>query len=568
MHYLSEEHILLFLVQIFILLSTAKIIGGVFQKRGFPPLAGEILTGILLGPTILGRAFPEFHNLIFPQEIIQQNMLETISWLGVLFLLLVTGFEVSLTSAIKQGKAAFLIGIIGVIMPFLFGMMVFWWLPSFYWGGAANRLSFTLFMATAASISAIAVIARILHDLEIIKSDFGLTTLSGFVVNDLIGWLVFAFVLGYVSIEQTDTTGTVTTFFYAIIFGVVCLTMGSKIVSSVSKQLNKITLPHPATILTFITCLAMFCGAVTQWIGIHAILGFFLAGVMAGNASEISERTREIISQMVHAVFVPIFFASIGLKVDFVQNLDIPLVIVFSTIAIAGKFFGAWVGALAAKMSRQDSMAVGIAFIPGGAMEIVLALLALELNLISETAFVAIVFAALFSSVAVGPLLVWSLKKRKILDITKFLLRNAFIIDLQGKNKRDVLIELCTKVAENVHIASASQIFAAVERREEIMGTGLEKGIAVPHGRLPNIDSPIIIFGRSLLGIDWNSRDGLPSHFIFLLLTPQNDVGTQLQILAAISRSMSNTGVQSKLIAAENSNEMFDIINKTLKNQY
>ncbi|MBD3419270.1 MAG: hypothetical protein GF398_04040 [Chitinivibrionales bacterium] len=255
---------------------------------------------------------PKLHAMLFPNELVQRNMLETVSWIGVLFLLLATGFEVSLASAWKQGKAAFYIGVIGVAIPFGIGISVFYWLPDVYWGPHAGRLGFSLFLSTAASISAIAVIARILHDLGILKSEFGLTTLSGFVVNDLLGWLTFAFVLGFISGHESSTIEILSTFIAAVMFGAVCLTIGSKVVGF----LTRMSLPHPATKLAFTACLAMLCGAITQWIGIHAILGFFIAGVMAGNTTAISERTREIISQMMHSVFVPIFFASIGLKVD------------------------------------------------------------------------------------------------------------------------------------------------------------------------------------------------------------------------------------------------------------
>ena len=299
-------------------------------------------------------------------------------------------------------------------------------------------------------------------------------------------------------------------------------------------------LPHPETVLSFIVSLALFCGFITQWIGVHAILGFFLAGVMAGNTSEISERSREIISQMVHSVFVPIFFASIGLKVDFIKSIDPLLVIIFTTVAIGGKFIGAWVGAFYAKMSRADCLSVGVAFIPGGAMEIVLGLLALEIGMITETVFVAIVFAALSSSVAVGPILAWSLKRRKRIDIYSYLNNNTIIMDIQGKTKKEVICELCIKVADSNGIEDVQTIIDAVQKREEIMGTGLEQGLAIPHGRLKNLDAPIIAYGRSIVGINWDARDGLASHFIFLILSPVKDEGIQVQALSAIARFMIN----------------------------
>lgn len=439
--------------------------------------------------------------------------------------------------------------------------------PTKILGVSANHLTFTLFLSTAASISAIAVIAKILHDLEILKSDLGLTTLSGFVINDLLGWMIFALVLGLVSQDQSSVGNTMRTFFEIILFGTVCLTVGSKFVGAVTKAVKRPTLPHPATTLTFISCLALICGAITQWIGIHAILGFFFAGVMAGNTPQISERTREIISQMVHAVFVPIFFASIGLKIDFVQNLDFFVMVVFTAVAIGGKFIGAWIGAIAARLSRADSLSVGIAFIPGGAMEIILGMLALELKLIQENVFVAIVFAALSSSVMVGPLLAWSIRRRRPVDIGAFLLKDAVEVNLKGRTRWDVIPELCEKVAGCTQSVDTGAIVSAVQRREEIMGTGLEKGLAIPHGRLKNIESPIIAFGRSLLGIDWDARDGLATHYVFLILTPEKEEGVQVQILAAIARCMLKPDIQSRIMASEDSEEIFRILSQALSTQ-
>jgi Kef-type K+ transport system membrane component KefB/mannitol/fructose-specific phosphotransferase system IIA component (Ntr-type) len=567
MHYLGEEHILLFLVQIVILLALSKTAGGLFLRAGVPALAGEILVGIALGPTILGRAAPGLYDILFPRDLIQQNMLETVSWIGVLFLLLATGFEVSLSSAWKQGKAALSIGTIGVLIPLAIGIAAFWHLPQRYWGGSADRLIFALFLGTAASISALAVIARVLHDLEILRSDLGLVTLSGFVVNDLLGWLVFALVLGLKS--HLGIGATIYTFVLVIVFGAVCLTAGSRLVGTMTRAIKRMGIPGPAAVLTFISCLGLLCGAITQLMGIHAILGFFLAGVMAGNTSEVSERTREIISQMVHAVFVPVFFASIGLKIDFLRTFDPFLVTVFTSVAVGGKFIGAWAGAAAARMSRADSLSAGIAFIPGGAMEIVLGLLALETGIISETAFVAVVFAALSSSVAVGPLLSWSLRRRKGIDIGAFLRKGAIAADLKGASKWDIIGELCGKLAESAGTPlNAEEVFAAVCKREEIMGTGFEKGLAVPHARLAGITAPHIAFGRSVRGVDWDARDGLAAHFVFLVVSPKREEGTQVQILAAIARCMDREEMQNALMATSDPQETYRLLARELRGEH
>ncbi len=401
-----------------------------------------------------------------------------------LLLLLAIGFEVTLSSVWKQGKAVVTIGTVGVVVPFVIGLAVFWWIPAEFRGPAANRLTFTLFLSTAASISAIAVIAKVLHDLEILKSDFGLTTLSSFVINDILGWLVFSIVLGVGLGSGDGAHETARVFFEIVLFGIVCLTVGSRLVGAITKSLKRTSLPQPETTLSLIVCLAMLCGAITQWIGIHAILGFFLAGIMAGNTAEISERTREIISQMVHSLFVPVFFAYIGIKIDFLNNLDILLVVIFTTVAIGGKFLGAWIGGSMAKYRRRMRFPWELHSFRRRAMEIVISMLALELGIISESVFVPIVFAALSSSIIVGPLLGWSIKRRRQANVADFLSIGSIISDLKGRDKWEVIRELCG-VAANAAGGGidSDSVCSNVISRERLMGTGLEKGIAIPHCR-------------------------------------------------------------------------------------
>ena len=419
MIYLTEKHILIFLLQIFILLTSARIIGEAFRRRGFPPVVGEILVGILLGPTILGRFSPHIYSFIFPPDRIQQDMLETVSWLGIFFLLLATGFEVEISTVKRQVSPALKIGVVGVLVPLLLGILAFWWLPDYYLGEKATRMVFVLFLATSASISAISIMARLLYDLKILKTDLGLSIISAYTVNDILGWLIFTLVLGFAVKMRVEIHRVIGSILGVILFGGFSLTWGRKLVSRLALFIKEKELPHPATMLAFITVLGLFCGLVTQWMGIHAILGFFLAGVMVGSTPEITERTREIISQMIMAVFVPIFFATIGLKVDFLKNLDLFLIGVFTIIALGGKFIGALIGACWSKFSSFDSLSVGMAFLPGGAMEVVLGIVALEYQIITPSVFVAIVFSALFSSLLVGPALSWSLQRRKWIDISR-----------------------------------------------------------------------------------------------------------------------------------------------------
>jgi Kef-type K+ transport system membrane component KefB len=166
--------------------------------------------------------------------------------------------------------------------------------------------------------------------------------------------------------------------------------------------------------MTLIVSTGLLCGVITQWLGIHAILGFFLAGIMVGSAKDISNNIRNSISDTLQAIFVPLFFATLGLKIDFLEGLKLWPTVIFTLVAILGKFGGAWIGAKMGKQNSQTSMLMGLIFIPGGAMEIVVATLALELQLIGQVIFVAIVFGALLSSILVGPLVGIQARKMRL----------------------------------------------------------------------------------------------------------------------------------------------------------
>ncbi len=547
-HYLSDEQIRLFLVQLLVLLGTAKILGGIARRYGSPALAGEILAGILLGPTVFGRLSPNLQCQLFPPEPVQRSMMETLSWFGVLFLLLITGFEVKASTAWRQGRAALSVGVIGVIVPLALGLAVFAFLPDSYWGPAASRLSFSLFLATAASISALTVIARVLHDLDIVKSDLGLVLLSGYVVNDLLGWLVFTVAMGLASQAKVDWGGSLVVLVQVAVFATICLTSGSRVAGSATRWLKRQPLPQPATVLAFITCLGVLCGIITLSLGIQAILGFFLAGVMAGNTPEISERERDIISQLVHAIFVPIFFASLGLHIDFVSSIDIVLLLVFTTVAVGGKFVGAWLGARLGRMPPTECVAVGVAFIPGGAMEVILGLLALELALITPAVFVAIVFAALASSVAVGPLLARALHRLSWVATPDLVPLAAVSVDLAAATRQEAIARLCAQLVPTQRGLELEEVERAVREREDLMGTAIGSGVAVPHARCEPINRPLVGFGLSRQGLEWDAPDGQPVHFVFLLLTPSRGADVQVRLLAAIATLMADARFRDELM--------------------
>ena len=405
MHILDESHIFIFLLQIIALLGLAKTLSVLCEAIKIPAITGEILAGVLLGPTLLGRVTPEWQQWLFPADPIQWSMLDTVSWLGVFFLLLSSGFHVNANQAIRSGRSALLIGIVGVLLPILIGYPIFHTLDPIYWGAKANAQSFALFLAVAGSITAISVVARALGDLKLNQTPEASLALSACAVNDLFGWLLFTVVLSITSIHATSIAQLSLTVLGIIAFVILSVTLGPKILGAFLKRVRATPLAQPTASKTLILSVGLLCGAITQWIGIHAVLGFFIGGMLIGSTPEVESRIKNSITHTLHAIFVPLFFATLGLKIDFLEGLQLGPTLIFTAVAILGKFGGAWLGAKMGKQSTSRSVLMGLIFIPGGAMEIVVATLALELQLIGQVIFVAIVFGALLSSILVGPLM-------------------------------------------------------------------------------------------------------------------------------------------------------------------
>jgi len=403
----SEHDFALLLFQLFVLLSLALALGELFRRFRQPTVIGEILAGILLGPSILGVLSPAASSALFPGP--QTQLLGSFAWLGSVFLLLVAGLEINLAILVQQRRVVALTSLIGIAVPFTLGFLVGLNLPDEYLIDPAQRLLFSLFLATALSISAIPIIAKILMDWGTLRTGVGQAILGAAIVNDLVGWIFFAVIL-----SMLHGHGSVaTTIILTTTFAFVCLTFGRTLVAKLFGFFKGLRLPAEG-ILGVAVLIAFLCAAFTQWIGIHAIFGAFLAGVMIGETGEASNGPRELLRQMVFYIFAPIFFASMGLRANFIDNFDLPLVLAVLVIAVAAKFSGGYVGAYLGGSKGYQACAIGFGLMPQGAMGIILAFLALEFSLINETIFVALVSTALVTSILSGPLIKWAMARQPL----------------------------------------------------------------------------------------------------------------------------------------------------------
>ncbi len=538
MHYLGERHIFVFLAQLFVLLFCARGLGELFRRWKQPALTAELLVGIVLGPTLLGRFLPGFHAALFPPDAIQQSMLETVAWLGVLFLLLDTGLEIDFSIAWRQRGSALAIALSDIFIPMIVAFVPVIFLPDHFLVDANQRILFGLFMATVMTISAMPVAARCLHELNLLKTDLGFLTMSALAVNDIIGWVLFAIILGLFT-QTSFALGSILLVFAGTIgFSILVLTIGRPFSARIFDALKARQFPEPASSLTVTLLLGLLFGAITQKLGVHALFGFFLAGIVAGEAKSLSEDTRRVINQMVYALFVPLFFANIGLKIDFAANFHLGLVVLISAVGIGGRYLGAWLGVNLTRQPRVNRNLIAIAHTPGGMMEIVVALLALEAGLITPPIFVAIVFSAVFSSVVMGPWMARALARRRHVSPVRFLDERAVVMQLPNEGRSEAIRLLAAKVAGLSSPVAAHHIEQLALKREQEFGTGLGHGIAIPHVRLDHLRNPILAYGHSPEGLDWDAPDAEPVHHVFFLASAAGAEDIHVQILAQIARAL------------------------------
>jgi len=541
---MSEGQLLLFLSQMFVVLGLARLLGEVFRRFEQPALAGEILAGLILGKTVLGGIAPGLFDALFPDDAVQLALFDVTAQIGILFLLLVIGLEVDVASAWKMRRQSLALALTGVVVPLAVGtgMALF-----FYESWAeveAPRLVFSLFVGAAVSITAITVVARLLFDLRILKSDLGLLLLSAMAINDLLGWIVLAVVMGMLTAVTAggaagfDVAHIAWVLVAIAVFAVFATTVGRAGTTRVLQWFDAKSLPSPATPLSFVVCLGLICGIVTHEIGVHPIFGFLIAGVMAGDHNALSEHTRSVIAQMVESIFVPLFFAGICLHVDFAAEFAFGVVFWVTLVSIAGKFFGAWLGALLARVPRADRLPAALAHIPGGSMGVLLAVVAEQQGVIGKQMFVAIIFASILSSLVVGPALSWSLRRREVLNVLGFFSRKGLLPALRAQTRFEAIDELVDRAIEVERSLRSDPVRQAVRAREETMGTGVGDGIAIPHARLEGLQRPRVLLGLSREGIEWDAIDDRPAHLVFLVLTPADDTDAQLEILSSIARGI------------------------------
>jgi len=544
----------LLLLTIGLLLLCARALGELARRFALPSVVGEVLAGILLGRTVLGRIAPDTWATLFPDSGEVRIGLAAFFLISVCLLLLSAGLEIEFDIMIRQGRAAILVAAAGLLCPFALAAAAGYAAPDFLGRvpGEGDGV-FAVLLGTVLAITALPVLSRILQDLDLLKSDLGVLLMSAAMIIDLAGWILFSTVL---SMMAGGEGGTATAITGTLALAIGTLTVGRKAAhAAIPWVQSRLSAPG---VLTFTVACALLLGSAAEAIGVHAIFGAFLAGAAIGNSRHLREHTRQVIHQFVSGMFAPVFLAGIGLRVDFLAGFDPLLTLCVFAIVIAGNGIGCLGVARWAGLTMGEGRAVAAAMSVGGAMEIVLAGLARSAGVIRDDLFVAIVITALTTSMLAGPLIARFLRLPKRWEIRDLLESGAFLTDLVGN--ADAAIRTLGTLAAKRAALQADAVVEAVLARERQIGTAVGEGLAVPHARLPGLDRPYLAVGRSE-GIDFDAPDGQPVRFVFLLLTPESQRGLQAELMAAVAKLFHNPNARAALAAAEGFHEFAAAVN-------
>jgi Kef-type K+ transport system membrane component KefB len=393
-------HVLLALVAIIL---TGRWLGKLFGLIHQPRVIGEMVAGIMLGPSLLGQISPTAMHFILPAEIAPS--LGLVAQLGVILYMFLIGLELNGTILRSQAHATVAISHASIVAPFLLGTTLALWLYPHLAPGDVPFTSFALFIGVAMSITAFPVLARILTDRKIEKTELGIVAISCAATDDVTAWCLLAFVVG---IAQAQVGDAVQTILLALVYIAIMLLV---VRPAAARYFGREARSYPPSRMAVWVLVALLISAtVAEWIGIHAIFGAFLLGAIIPHDSAVAEDFRHKLEDIVKILLLPAFFAYTGMRtqiglVSGVQAWVFCAVIIL--VATLGKFGGTLVAARCTGLDWRMSSALGVLMNTRGLMELVVLNIGLELGVISPTLFAMMVIMALATTLATTPILHW-----------------------------------------------------------------------------------------------------------------------------------------------------------------
>jgi Kef-type K+ transport system membrane component KefB/nucleotide-binding universal stress UspA family protein len=459
----TDEVILI--AEVLLLLFVGRGLGEAIQRYGQPAVIGQLLAGLILGPSLFGWLWPHAHDLIFPNSHEQKNLITGLSDMGVLMLLLLTGMETDLKLVRKVGLPAIAVTAMGVAVPFICGFTLGELLPESILPTAGSRLVAALFLGTALSISSIKIVAMVVREMNFMRRNLGQIIVASAIMEDTTGWIIIAVTLGIAGAGGFAIGSLAKTVIGTALFLVLSYTVGRRLVFWLIRWVND-TFVSEYAVVTAILLVMLAMALITQAIGVNTVLGAFVAGVLVGESPILSQHIEDQLRGFITAFMMPIFFGLSGLSADLTILKDPHLLLLTAglvAIASIGKFGGAFAGGRLSGLSFAESVALGCGMNARGSTEVIVASIGLTMGALTENLYTMIVTMAVITTMAMPPMLRWALRRLPLSPEEKTRLEKEDL-DKKGFVSRFERLLVTADESPNGKFASALAGFIAGQR--------------------------------------------------------------------------------------------------------
>jgi Kef-type K+ transport system membrane component KefB/nucleotide-binding universal stress UspA family protein len=409
----TEPSEALFIAQIVLLLLVGRLAGEIMQRIGQPAVMGQLLAGIALGPSVFGLLWPEAQQAIFAAGREQSAMIEAVSDLGILMLLLLTGMETDLRLVKRTRRAAVSVSIAGILVPFVCGFALGQFLPDTMLPRPDQRFITSMFIGTALSIASVKIVAMVVREMNFMRRKIGMTLVASAIIDDTVGWTIIA-ITSSLALHGSVSAATLAQGVLGTgLFLLASFTLGRRLVFGLIRWTND-TFVSEVPVVTAILIVMGTMALITHAIGIHTVLGAFVAGILIGESPILTRHIDEQLRGLVTALFMPVFFSFAGLHADLSVLKDPQLfLLALGLIAVAsiGKFTGAFLGGALGRLTARESLALACGMNARGSTEVIVASIGLSLGVISQDLFTMIVTMAVVTTLVMPPTLRWALAR-------------------------------------------------------------------------------------------------------------------------------------------------------------
>lgn len=469
----ADHTMAIFISQLILLLFFGRLIGEAMTRIGQPAIFGQLLAGVLLGPSVFGALLPEWRHVLFPNTPALKSMIDAVSQIGILLLLLLTGMETNLALVNRKRRAVISTSLMGIAIPFVCGAALAYALPVELIPHPQARLVTALFLGTALSISSVKIVAMVLMEIGAIRRDLGQMILATAILDDTLAWVIIAVISGIAVSGTVGLADIGASLALTALFLAASLTIGRRVVARVIVWCNdnlRIEMPVISAILIITLSMAL----VTDLIGVHTALGAFVAGMLIGQSPILTEHIEDELRGFIIAFFSPVFFAVAGLGMDLRTLLD-PTLLYFTLAIIAvasvGKFLGALVGGKLGGLTTLESLALATGLNARGSTEVIIATIGLSMGALSNQLYTMIVAMAVVTTMVMPPTLRWMMARVPLREEEAKRLDKEEAEENQAVPKMERALVLADDSANGQWATTLAGLFAG---RQKVLTTLLE----------------------------------------------------------------------------------------------